>query len=1262
MFGIELIRIAEPGTRDSIEAGDVLLTELDWLASLAPETSGLLTRMASASAGWVALAEGDAPFAAQVAWQRLGICHFMTGPIDTERLAGLAEDIHERRFGPPLSIILVEAEQDMLALHTEALWAAGCEVFATDDPAQASSSMATHTPDLLIAEMALPGCLGSELAAILRRQESLRCLPAIYLVSETASGMPALARGTAAEIFMPKRIPAPLLAATAVSQAERHRTIRRDETRWRSRQGGPASFLAQYGMALDEHAIVSITDAQGAIEYVNDKFCAISGYGREELVGRNHRVIKSDEHPQAFYEALWATISSGKVWHGEVCNRRKDGGRYWVEATIVPLLDASGLPVRYISIRTDVTQLKESEAAHRVSDERLRRSQVFANIGTWDWNIQTGELYWSERIAPLFGYPTGELETSYENFLKAVHPDDRGVVTEAVNAAVQQDAPYEIEHRVVWPDGQVRWLLERGAVVRDAAGAPLHMLGVVQDIHERKQAQIALAESERSLREAQSLARIGNWEADLSTGKLTWSDEIFRIFGRDPEHFVPSVEAFKAAVHPDDLELVQASEKIAEVSGTHDVVHRIVLPDGRTRHVHELGHAEHDAAGRLVRLRGTVQDITEQVEAENSLRESEARFAFAVEGAGDGVWDWDIPSGRMLLSGNYEGMLGFAGGVLEPTFDAWIGRVHPDDEAAVRTGLDGYLSGREPAYAVEQRLRCQDGSYKWILGRGTVVKRDRDGTPLRMIGIHSDISERKQAEERLALFRRIFDASKQAVGITDREGRVLYMNSAHEKLTGYSSAEAIGQPFTLFIPEEDQERVGRTIMETAVPANGWTGLLTVRHKDGSSFITASNIGFVKDDHGQVQYIFNIFTDFTEELARRAELADAKESAERANQAKSDFLSSMSHELRTPMNIILGFAQMLECDDALGEDQQDSVHEILKAGRHLLELINEVLDLAKIESGRIDLSIEPIELVALVEDCRQMIHPLAAARGITLEMPVPHEAVVRGDRVRLKQVLLNLLSNAVKYNREGGSVRLDVQAGSEGRLRIGVTDTGPGIRAERLSELFQPFNRLDAEHGPVEGTGIGLTITKRLVELMGGEIGVESELGKGSRFWLELATDGGGAIVEARKDDVEEHVVVPPDDQLSVLCIDDNPVNLKLIAHILSKRRHVRLITAHLPDLGIELALAHRPDLVLLDINMPIMDGYHVLEVFKSDARLKHIPVVAVTANAMPRDIERGREAGFVEYLVKPLDIGRFLAVVDSIREMAGSAGRPDRTQ
>ncbi len=849
---------------------EVLLTELAWLNRLAPAARVDLGKRAAIAAGWIVLTDAKARFKDQVAWQRSGVSHFFQKPLDADWLAALIEDIHDRLDGPPVRAILVDDDESSLSYYGEVLRHAGIDALATQDPLLVLEAIEDFKPDLLLLDIEMPACRGPELATIVRQQSEYARLPVIFLTAMEGMQDMLLARQAAAEDFLTKPVAPELLVAAVKSHALRYRSIQRAQA-FRLRQEARArTRLEQLQAAVDEHAIVSIADLKGNIVYANDKFCAISQYSREELLGQNHRLIKSGTHPPELYRAMWRTIAAGRTWHGEVCNRRKDGELYWVKATIAPVLDDQGKPHQYISIRTDITtQMRLEETA---KEQELWLKTILDNIG--------GGVY-------------------------------------------------------------------------------------TLDSH----------------------------------GRLTY-------FNAEAEHIL--------------------GWRLEEIKG---------------QQLHQIIHHHR-------------------------------------------------PDGRPL-----------------------------------------------PAAECPIHLAMRDN--RTYRSREDVLFR-KDGT---QVPVH-----------------------------------------------------LIGAPL---------------------------------HVGGKR-------------HGSVA----IFYDATEEQQLQQRLIEAKEAAERANQAKSDFLSSMSHELRTPMNAILGFGQLMEYDDTLPDEHKDSVHEILKGGHHLLELINEVLDLAKIESGRIDLSLEPVELAGLAEDCRQMIQPMAAARQIALRLDVPAETAVRADRTRLKQVLLNLLSNAVKYNREGGDIHLGVQPAAGERMRIAVADTGAGIAPERMAELFQPFNRLDAEHSKIEGTGIGLTITRRLIELMGGEVGVDSQVGVGSTFWLELPSETTTTIGVAAEAANGASKAEANASRHRVLYIDDNPVNLQLVAQILGLRRHIHLMTAHTPELGIELALAHRPELILLDINMPGMDGYEVLNIFRADTRLKFIPVVAVTANAMPRDIERGRAAGFAEYLTKPLDVGQFLKTMD----------------
>ena len=397
------------------------------------------------------------------------------------------------------------------------------------------------------------------------------------------------------------------------------------------------------------------------------------------------------------------------------------------------------------------------------------------------------------------------------------------------------------------------------------------------------------------------------------------------------------------------------------------------------------------------------------------------------------------------------------------------------------------------------------------------------------------------------------------------------------------------------------------------------------------------------------------TDFLQE--KNVELEHARSVAEKANLAKTEFLSSMSHELRSPLNAILGFGQLLESDSPPPTPgQKESISHILQAGWHLLKLINEILDLAKVESGKVPLLAERVSLAEVMLESQAMIEPQAQQRGIKLSFPrFDSHDFVRADRTRLKQVLINLLSNAIKYNRPQGTVEVTCSASTPERIRISIKDSGAGLSAEQLAQLFQPFNRLGQEAGGEEGTGIGLVVVKRLVELMGGAIGVESSVGLGSVFWFELiAVDDRRLAMEGGDAAAVAHAPVPRRARPHiVLYVEDDPANMKLVEQIIARQPDISLLTAVNGNSGIEIARASQPDVILMDINLPDMSGFKALEILRSDPVTAPIPVIALSVNAMPLNIESGLEAGFIRYLTKPIKLDEFREALDVALEFAG---------
>ena len=397
----------------------------------------------------------------------------------------------------------------------------------------------------------------------------------------------------------------------------------------------------------------------------------------------------------------------------------------------------------------------------------------------------------------------------------------------------------------------------------------------------------------------------------------------------------------------------------------------------------------------------------------------------------------------------------------------------------------------------------------------------------------------------------------------------------------------------------------------------------------------------------------LFNNSTKRKRMEGQLRDAVTAAQTANRAKSDFLSNMSHELRTPLNAILGFSQLMQATTPPPTPaQEQSLTHIMKAGWYLLELVNHTLDLASIEAGKLSVSLGTVPLDDVLQECAAIIAPLATKRALSVTYPSPDPAhLAHADPTRVKQVLLNLLSNSVKYNREGGNITVVCRAAAGHRLHISVQDTGHGMSPEQLTHLFEPYNRLGQEKSTALGTGIGLVLCKRLVELMDGDIGVESTPGQGSNFWFELplaSADEAIAPSMQKLAAVDEPGTVLPIEPLGpmVLHVEDNPANLELVAQLLAQRPQHRLLSATHGALGLELARAHLPAVILMDISMPDISGTEVLKMLQADPATAHIPVIALSANALPHEIESGLEAGFFRYVTKPIRVQEFFEGLD----------------
>ena len=653
----------------------------------------------------------------------------------------------------------------------------------------------------------------------------------------------------------------------------------------------------------------------------------------------------------------------------------------------------------------------------------------------------------------------------------------------------------------------------------------------------------------------------------------------------------------------------------------------------------------HRAVCQYERLR-----LAEATQA-RKLRSSEDLLERTGALAGVGGWELDLGTMALRLTAQSFRIHG-AAPVARPTFDAFMSLYAPEQQALIRAGLADVIAHATP-YDRELPLTTRSGETRWVrlIGRPEV----RDGKVVHIDGVVQDVTESRAAQRALAeqhhLLALLVRTTSEGFWFIDPAGVSTDLNPAMCAILGCEREAVIGHSVLDFV-DAANAAIFREQIRMRADGVGARYEIMLTRADGSQIQCLTNATPIFDSAGRHAGAVGMLTDITERKKDERALIAAKEEAERANRAKSQFLSSMSHELRTPMNAIIGFGQLLSSDpvNPLVDRQRDYVREILRGARHLLSLINEVLDLALVETGKLRLSMEPVGVRDLLRECVALMHPLGRERGI--ELTVIDESAcdcfVLADRTRLKQVVLNLLSNAIKYNRHGGHAHIACTRGADA-VRVAIADTGPGLGHDEATRLFQPFERLGAAQTPVEGAGLGLALSRELMDAMGGQIGLESEVGSGCTFWICLPRVEAPAEAAANEPTVAAPLADATRSALArkVLYIEDNPVNVLLMEAMLARVPGVVMISAPLPDIGLRMAVDERPDLILLDIQLPGMDGFEVLRRLRAEAASRGVPVIAVSANAMPGDLEQGIAAGFVQYLTKPLDMRQLHAAVDA---------------
>ncbi|MBI5949513.1 MAG: PAS domain S-box protein [Chloroflexi bacterium] len=993
-----------------------------------------------------------------------------------------------------------------------------------------------------------------------------------------------------------------------------------------------ARFGAIVGASTD--AIMSL-DLDGNIQSWNDGATRIFGYTAAEAIDKHVSILAPADGRAAQADTVRSVREGGRLTNREAVRVAKDGTPLDVSLSVFLLHDAEGKAIGMASMVRDISETKRAERALQESQQRFAAVFDQSPAGISITRLSDGLIAdVNQRLLDLLGFSREEVI---------------GHSTLDLGIWVNAEARAELARQVVEEgrprDAELQWRARDGNIVDSISSWALLELGeerflvsLITDITDRKRAERALSESQARFAAVFEASPMAITITDLDTGAIVdvntaWSE----LTGFSREEAVGRTSG--------DLGLVVEAAARGEVYDrarqgleVHGADMRIRARAGELRDV-VVSSRPLEIEGRT-RLLSLVDDVTEQRRLERDLDRlfSTSRDFICIAGT-DGYFK--------RLNPSFERVLGYSEAELlsRPIVEF----VHPED--ATPTGrIIADQAGGQQVSGFTNRYRGRDGTYHWLEWNSVP---DRDSGLI--YAVARDITAQRELEDALRAgeerFRSVIETATDAIIITDRRGVIEVFNPAAEQTFGYAAAEVVGENVKVLIPSPDREAHDGYIADYL--ARGTSDLLSIRRemvgerKDGSIFpheLTVNPMQLA----GDLKFTA-IIRDIADRRRMENELRQSKDAAEEANRAKSQFLSRMSHELRTPLNVVLGFAQVLQLDP-LDEPQTEAVDHILKAGRHLLELIDEVLDISRIEAGRLSLSIEPVHAGQLLTDTLALIRPLADQRQITIqaEDAACHDYIL-ADRQRLKQVLLNLLSNAIKYNRIGGRVQVTcppVEAG----LRLMVTDTGPGLPPDKLQRLFNPFDRLGAEVTGVEGTGLGLALSKHLVEAMGGTIGVESTPGIGSSFWVELPLAEAPAALPGPEPTAEPGgaVTSPKIERHTILYIEDNLSNLHLMERILTHRHGFRLVAAMQGSLGLDLAREHHPDLILLDLHLPDMPGEVVLRELQLNPATSDIPVVILSADASRGQVARLLDAGARAYLTKPFDVAEFLSVTDSI--------------
>jgi len=1029
------------------------------------------------------------------------------------------------------------------------------------------------------------------------------------------------------------------------------------------------------------HNAVVITDRAGRIEWINAGFTRLTGFGFEEVVGRTPgELLQGPETDPATVEAMGRAVLSGEPFKVEVVNYTKDGRPYWIEVDCQPLRDARGVITGFMAIEADITDRKRREEELERLAERLRTATTGTGLGVFEWDITRDVLTWDEAMFDLYGLERRGGTATIELWRGSVVPEDLEATEELLRAALAGPGDFQANFRIQTTTG-IRHIEAAATVERDEQGRAIRLTGFNRDVTARIEAQAALELSERFARGAVDglaahIAVLDEHGAILRVNRA-WREFAERN-GAAPEYLEGGnyLEVCDRATGPCRAEATAVAEGIREViSGerrSFTYAYECHSPTEDRWFVARVTRFPGDGERRVVVAH---ENVTDQKRAEVRLREARALLEETGRIARIGGWELRIENREVRWSDEVCRIFGVEPGY-QPTFEEATGFFPPEARPLIAAAVERAIEVGEP-WDLVLPLDTARGERRWVRVIGQA--REENGRRVALRGALQDVTDRKTAEalaETVQDQLRIFvEHTPAAVAMFDRDMRYLVVSRGWHEEYELEDGDLLGRSHYDVFP--DIPRRWKRFHERALAGETvWHDRDAFRRADGTTLWLRWRLEPWCDESGAVGGIIMFTENITEQIEHEQELAAAKDRAESASRAKTEFLANMSHEIRTPMTAILGYADLLDLDaETLPESKRrEIIGTIRRNGQHLVSIINDILDVSKIEAGKMTTERLRCDLPQLIEDAASIMRVRARAKGLALgtvcETDLPPE--IHTDPVRVRQILINLLGNAVKFTSEGGvTLRLGAERdGGRIRLRVVVEDTGVGMTPAQLATLFDAFVQGDQsttrEHG---GTGLGLHISRRLAHMLGGDVEARSAVGVGSvfTFTIDGGVDDGGcwltpsafeAAASSRSADAERPEAGRPLLGRRLLLAEDGPDNQKLITHIL-RRAGAEVSVVSNGQAALE-AVARaegesRPfDLLVLDMQMPVMDGYEAACRLRGEGR--SLPILALTAHAMSGDRAKCLQAGCDEYATKPIDRA---ALVQRCAELIGAraAGR-----